>query len=104
MIEKLKEANRGLARKFPDGLEPFQIMTRLFEEGGELARQVNLFEDKGIKRAKYGAPDPRHLALEVRGVLLAVFQLVEYYELEREVEESLDVAIRNLRRDGYLPG
>jgi NTP pyrophosphatase (non-canonical NTP hydrolase) len=34
----------GLNRRFPDGDEPYQIMTRLLEECGELAQQVNHFD------------------------------------------------------------
>jgi NTP pyrophosphatase (non-canonical NTP hydrolase) len=32
-------------------------MTRLLEECGELAKEVNHFEGTGIKRQKYGEPD-----------------------------------------------
>ena len=73
MLDKIKAVNRGLEHKFPGGDAPFQIMTRLLEESGELAQQVNLFEDSGVKRQKYGEPDRAKLAQEVKGVLLAVF-------------------------------
>jgi len=102
MIDKIKAVNHGLARKFPNGISPFQIMTRLLEEGGELAQQVNLFEDQGIKRQKYGDPDRAKLAQEVKGVLLAVFQIVDYYDLEAELDSSLDYTLGKLKRDGYL--
>ena len=102
MIDKIKTVNQGLARRFPNGLSPFQIMTRLLEEGGELAQQVNRFEDTGIKRQKYGDPDRAKLAQEVKGVLLAVFQIVDYYSIESELDSSLDHTLDQLKRDGYL--
>jgi NTP pyrophosphatase (non-canonical NTP hydrolase) len=102
MLEKVKAVNRGLARKFPDGVSPFRIMTSLLEEGGELAQQVNLFEATGIKRQKYGEPDRAKLAQEVKGVLLAVFQIVDYYDIESELDSSLDYTLGNLQQDGYL--
>jgi NTP pyrophosphatase (non-canonical NTP hydrolase) len=102
-IEKLHDVNRGLAAKFPDGSEPFKIMTRLLEECGELAQQVHLFEDSGVKRAKYGEPDRSKLADEVKGVLLVAFQVIDYYDLAQEVEASLDASLARLRETGYLP-
>lgn len=102
VLDKIRAANRGFGRKFPDGNTPFQIMTRLLEEGGELAQQVNLFEGAGIKRQKYGEPDCNKLAQEVKGVLLTVFQLVDYYGIESELESSLDYTLKGLKADGFL--
>jgi hypothetical protein len=61
----------GLNAKFPNGNGPFQIMTRLCEEAGELAQAVNHLERSGIKVEKYGRPDLAHLADEVHHVLRA---------------------------------
>jgi NTP pyrophosphatase (non-canonical NTP hydrolase) len=94
MFDKVLLANKGLLAKFPDGDQPYQIMTRLLEEAGELAQQVNHFEGSGIKRDEYGDPDRKNLAAEVKGVLLTTFQLASYYNLAEEVEASLDITIR----------
>jgi len=102
MFDTAKLINQGWARKFPSGNEPFQIMTRILEEGGELAQQVNHFENSGIKRDKYGEPDRAKLAQEVKGVLLTLFQIVSYYDLEAELQASLDQTVQRLRADGYL--
>ena len=77
-------------------------MTCLLEEGGELAQQVNLVGDNGIKRQKCSEPNRAKLAQEVKGVLLAVFQVVDYYGMEPDLEASLDYTLSNLRKDGYL--
>ncbi|MBM3932876.1 MAG: hypothetical protein FJ319_00980 [SAR202 cluster bacterium] len=102
MFDKVKLVNQGLERRFPNGKDPFQIMTRILEEGGELAQQVNHFEGSGSKRHKYGGPDRVKLAGEVKGLLLAAMQVVDYYGLEKELEESLDQSIRRLREQGFL--
>ncbi len=65
MMDKLQAISRGLARCFPNGNTPFMIMTRLLEECGELAEQVNHFEDTGVKRLKHGEPDKTKMAKEV---------------------------------------
>jgi NTP pyrophosphatase (non-canonical NTP hydrolase) len=104
MFDTIHNVNRGLARKFPNGNEPFQIMTRLLEECGELAQQVNHFENSGVKRQKYGTPDRVKLAQEAKGVLLTLFQVADYYQLTEELQTSLAQSEARLRSDGYLPG
>jgi NTP pyrophosphatase (non-canonical NTP hydrolase) len=44
-----------LNKRFPDGNQPFQIITCLCEEAGELAQVVNHFEGS-VKRQKMGEP------------------------------------------------
>lgn len=46
---KMVEASN---RCFPKGVEPYQMATRLLEECGEVAAEINLWEDSGIKRKK----------------------------------------------------
>jgi NTP pyrophosphatase (non-canonical NTP hydrolase) len=36
-MERIKKINEGLRKRFPDGENPFQMVTRLAEECGELA-------------------------------------------------------------------
>jgi len=79
LFTKLKLVNAGLRRRYPRGNDPFQIMTRLLEECGELAEQVNLFEDIGIKRTKLGEPDRAKMAKEVMDVLRCALQVADYY-------------------------
>ncbi len=102
MFDTVTAINQGFARKFPNGNEPYQIMTRLLEEAGELAQQVNHFEHSGIKRAKYGEPDRAHLAQEAKGVLLTLFQVVAYYALTPELQTSLEQTLARLRGDGFV--
>ena len=102
MFDTVKAVNLGFKRKFPNGNEPYQIMTRLLEEGGELAQQVNHFENSGVKHQKYGEPDRSKLAQEAKGVLLTLFQLVAYYELETELQAALEQTLLGLRKDGFI--
>ena len=43
LMQRLMAVSMGLSRRFPDNNGPFEIMTRLLEECGELAEQVNHF-------------------------------------------------------------
>jgi len=102
MFNRLWEISKGMTRRYPDGNSPFQIVTRLVEECGELAEQVNHFEDTGIKRQKLGDPDRARLAKEVQDVIRCVLQVAQYYGIEEELEESIDQSYRALKSEGHI--
>jgi len=103
MIHKLYAISSGLSKRFPNGNSPFQIMTRLLEECGELAEQVNHFEDIGVKRDKHGESDRAHLAKEVRDVLLCTLQIAQYYHVEAELEGLVELAVQRMKNEGLIP-
>lgn len=88
--EKLLFVVDHLEKRFPNGNSPFQIITRLAEECGELASAVNHFEAVGIKREKLGEPDPRQLAKEVQDVMRCALQIARHYKIETELVTSID--------------
>ena len=45
-MEKLKQLAMGMNHRFPEGNDAFQITTRLLEECGEVAKEVNRLEKK----------------------------------------------------------
>ena len=90
MFDKLYVINAGLNQRFPHGDNPFQIMTRLLEECGELAEQVNHFEDSGVKREKHGPPDRMKMAKEVMDIMRCTLQIVQHYDLQSEVEATIE--------------
>ena len=48
-MNKLFELAKLYTRQFPAGNEPYQIVTRILEECGEVAAEVNHFEKSGVK-------------------------------------------------------
>ena len=102
LMEKLMANSKGLSRRYPDGNEPFQIMTRLLEECGELAKEVNHFEGSGIKREKYGDPDKTRLAKEVQQVLQCALQIAQFYEIESELEVSVERSYQRLKTTSFI--
>lgn len=103
-FERLLLNVAGLNAKFPGGDEPFQIVTRLCEEAGELAQAVNHVEGTGIKVEKYGPPDRAQLAEEVHHVLRVVLGVAVHYGVVEDVKRSIDRSNARLRADGYLHG
>lgn len=89
-FEQLRVVARGFSLRFPESDDTFRMMTRLLEECGELAQQVNHFEGSGVKREKYGEPDRVKLAQEIRDVLMCVARVIEHYHVEDEVAASIE--------------
>jgi len=77
-------------------------MTRLLEECGELAQQVNHFEGSGVKQEKYGEPDKAALAKEVKNVLTCALRVAQYYGVEKELEDSLEWSYRRMKEEGLI--
>jgi len=102
MMDKLQAISRGLVRRFPNGNTPFMIMTRLLEECGELAEQVNHFEDTGIKRLKHGEPDKTKMAKEVMDVLRCILHIVDYYDLGCELEMCVEQSFQRMKQEGLI--
>lgn len=101
-MDRLPLISKGLTRRFPDGNTPHQIMTRLLEECGELAQQVNHFEASGIKRQKHGEPDKTKLAKEVMDVLRATYQIALYYDIEQELQNTIEQSYALMVREGLI--
>ena len=82
--------------------DPFKIITRLTEECGELAAEVNHFEDQGVKREKHGTPSKEKLAKEVKDVMGALMHIVRYYGIEEELETSFKYTYGRLKDEGWI--
>ena len=99
---KLRAIGDGLCRRFPGGGDIYQIMTRLMEECGELAQQVNHFQGSGIKREKMGEPSAAHLAKEIKHVLLNSLQVARCYGVDQELSASIDKTYQWLLGEGCI--
>ena len=101
-MEKLYLLAKGYTNRFPNGNEPYQITTRLLEECGEVASEVNHFEKSGIKSLKHGEPSKQHLADEIKQAVNALMQLAVYYNVEDELEKSIDISLEKMKNEGLI--
>lgn len=88
-LDKIDNINQSLSKRFGNN-SPFQIITRLVEEVGELAQQVNHFEKTGVKERKMGTPDKYLLAKEAQDVIRCAMQIIHHYKAEDELSRSID--------------
>ena len=101
-MDKLYMLAKGLRRRFPDGNDPYQMVTRLAEECGEVASEVSHWEDSGVKRAKYGEPSKEKLAGEIKNVLSCAMQIAVYYDVQDELRWSIEQSLSKLRIEGHI--
>lgn len=101
-LDKLYAITLGLHRRYPSGNHPFQMMTRLLEESGELAQTVNHFEGTGIKVEKYGLPDKAKLAKEVVDLLRCGLQIAIYYGIQKELEITINESYEKMKAEGLI--
>lgn len=96
---KMAEASN---KRFPKGVEPYQMATRLLEECGEVAAEINLWEDSGIKRKKHGDPKKEDIANEIRQSIVELCKIAKYYEVEKELEQSIENSLNQSRKEGLI--
>ena len=101
-MEELYKLADGYSKRFPKGVEPFQMVARLLEECGEVASEVNLWEDSGIKRQKHGEPSKEELAGEIKQALAALMQIAIYYHVEKELDGSIQESLEKMKTEGLF--
>jgi NTP pyrophosphatase (non-canonical NTP hydrolase) len=79
----------ALTLRFPDHNGPFERVSRLAEEAGELAAAVNHAEQMGVKVSKHGPFDPAHLVKEVMDVLRAAVGIAAHYDLVDDLRAAI---------------
>ena len=96
---KMVEASN---KRFPEGVKPFQMATRLLEECGEIASEINLWEDSGIKRQKHGDPKKEDIANEIRQAMVELVKIARYDHVEDELEASIQTSLECSKAEGLI--
>lgn len=102
VIDRLALIVRASNRQFPGGADPFKMITRLAEECGELAAEVQHWERQGVKVQKHGEPDVAKTAKEVMDVITAALTIAEHYGLVDDVRARIEVAISQYAAAEFL--
>ena len=96
---KMVEASN---KRFPEGVNPYQMATQLLEECGEVAAEINHWEGSGLKRQKHGEPSKENLANELRQAIVALFKIAVYYSVEDELEQSINKSLQGSKSEGLI--
>lgn len=101
-MERFYKMAAAANKRFPGGVDPFQMATRLLEEAGEVAAEINLWENSGLKRKKHGEPKKENLANELRQAMTELIKIAMYYSVEDELEKSIGESLRRSETEGLL--
>jgi len=101
-MERFYQMVKASNKRFPTGVEPYQMATRLLEECGEVAAEINLWEDSGLKRQKHGEPKKENLANELRQAMVELFKIADHYHVEQELENSIQASLRRSKEEGLI--
>lgn len=96
---KMVEASNN---RFPEGVEPYQMATRLLEECGEIAAEINLWEDSGVKRQKHGDPKKENIVNEIRQAMVELVKIAQYYHVEEELDASIQASLARSKAEGLI--
>ena len=101
-MEKFYQMVEASNKRFPEGVNPYQMATRLLEECGEVAAEINHWEDSGLKRQKHGEPSKERLANELRQTIVELFKIAAYYSVEKELEDAIEQSLIISRNEGLI--
>ncbi len=101
-MERLYKMVEASNKRFPKGVEPFQMAARLLEECGEVAAEINLWEDSGLKRQKHGEPKKENIANEIRQAMVELAKIACYYHVEAELDASIEKSINCSKAEGLI--
>lgn len=101
-MKELKVLANGFNKRFPEGNTPYQIMTRVLEECGEVAKEVNRFEKSGTKVLRHGEGSKEDLAGEIKDAMNALMQLALYYDSTDQLESAVKESVKQLKEEGYI--
>ena len=101
-MDRLYQMALASNRRFPDGVEPYQMATRLLEECGEVAAEINHWEGSGLKRQKHGDPKKEDLANELRQAMVELAKIAMNYGVEEELKRSIEDSLERSKNEGLL--
>lgn len=101
-MKRLFQMVEASNKRFPKGVEPYQMATRLMEECGEVAAEINLWEDSGVKRKKHGDPQKENIANEIRQAMVELAKIARYYHVENELEASIEASLAQSKAEGLI--
>ena len=101
-MERLYKMVEASNKRFPEGVKPYQMATRLLEECGEIASEINLWEDSGVKRQKHGTPKKEDIANETRQAMVELVTIAQYYHVEEELEVSIQTSLERSKAEGLI--
>lgn len=101
-LSKISLVAQAQTKRFPNGDEPFKIVSRLLEESGEVSWELNHYERKNISFMRNCRDNKENLVTETYQVMIALNQLLQYYDLSDLFTRKIEEVYREYQDKGYI--
>jgi len=101
-LSKISIVAQALTKRFPNGDEPFKIVSRLLEESGEVSWELNHYERKNISLMRNCRDNKENLVTETYQVMIALNQLLQYYNLSDLFARKIEEVYKEYQDKGYI--
>lgn len=101
-LSKISLVAQAQTKRFPNGDEPFKIVSRLLEESGEVSWELNHYERKNISLMRNCRDNKENLVTETYQVMIALNQLLQYYDLSDLFARKIEEVYKEYQDKGYI--
>lgn len=102
LLTKISLVAQAQTKRFPNGDEPFKIVSRLLEESGEVSWELNHYERKNICIEQNCKENKENLVAETYQVMIALNQLLQYFDLSDEFVSRVEYVYKEYQDKGYI--
>jgi len=101
-LEKILKVAEAQTKRFPNGNDPFKIVSRLLEESGEVAWELNHYDRKGISLECKNKDGKREIMCEMYQVMISLCHLLQYYDLQNDFRDRIDEVYKEYMEKNLL--
>lgn len=101
-LSKISLVAQAQTKRFPNGDEPFKIVSRLLEESGEVSWELNHYERNNISLMRNCRDNKENLITETYQVMIALNQLLQYYDLSDLFARKIEEVYKEYQDKGYI--
>lgn len=101
-MERFYEMVKASNKRFPEGGTALSDGNPPVGGCGEVAAEINLWENSGLKRQKHGAPKKEDIANEIRQAMVELVKIAVYYHVEEELDTSIRQSIERSKSEGLI--
>lgn len=102
LLSKISLVAQAQSKRFPNGDEPFKIMSRLLEECGEVSWELNHYERMNISVERNCKNNKENIVAEAYQVVMVLSQLLQYFDLSDDFINRIEMVYKEYQDKGYI--
>lgn len=102
LLNKISLIAQAQSKRFPNGDEPFKIMSRLLEECGEVSWELNHYERANVSVERNCKDNKENIVNEAFQVVMVLNQLLQYFDLSEDFVNKIEMVYKEFQDKGYI--